>query len=398
MMNMPYVLKLIVAAFFLAILPAQVHALTPDRVFDKVKDSIVAVRILDAQGKVKGQGSGVLLPLGKIATNCHVVEGGASYQVGRGKQRIRATLYAEDGDKDICLLDAMGIKGKPALLGNAAGLKAGDAVYAVGAPRGRKLSLSEGIVAQRRGGTPLLIRTTAAVPPGASGGGLFDGEGRLVGLITFSPEGEQNLTLAIPVEWIGEVKPGRKQAAGGRSQDDWKKHSFSLEQSDDLQGLLDWCRKWTKSEPEDAAAWIRLGYACSKLNRYDEAVEAYRQAVRITPEHAETWYGLGAAYDELKRYDDAIGAYRQATLIDPEDARVWLSLGFVYGILKRYDDAIYANRQVVRIDPENASAWTILVHTYIISGNRTAALEAIQQLRRLDQAKAENLFKWFGPW
>jgi len=71
------------------------------------------LKTLDANSNLKNQGSGVLLPSGKIATNCHVVEGGASYQVGRGKQLLRATLYAEDGDKDICLLDAKGITGKP---------------------------------------------------------------------------------------------------------------------------------------------------------------------------------------------------------------------------------------------------------------------------------------------
>lgn len=397
-MNMRPVLKLIVAVSFLAILPLQVHALTPDQVFEKVKDSIVVVKILDARGRVKGQGSGVLLPSGKIAINCRVAEGGASYRVGRGKKLVRAALYAEDGEKEICLLDAKGIKGKPASLGETVGLKAGDVVFTAAAPQGRELSFSAGTVAQRRVGAPPLIQITASISPGSSGGGVFDGEGRLVGLTTLYPEGGQNLNYAIPVEWIGEVKPGRKQAAGGRSQDGWKKHSFALEKLEDLQGLLDWCRKWTQSEPKDADAWTRLGYACSKLNRYEDAVEAYRQAVRITPEHAEAWYGLGVAYDELKRYDDAIEAYRQAVRIDPEDASAWLSLGFVYGILKRYDDAIYANRQVIRIDPENASAWTILVHTYIISGNRTAALEAIQRLRRLDPAKAENLFKWFGPW
>ena len=216
-------LKLIVAVFFLATLPAQVHALTPDQVFDKVKDSIVVVKTLDAQGKVKGQGSGVLLPSGKIATNCHVVEGGASYQVGRGKQLVRATLYAEDADKDICLLDAKGITGKPAQLGKAAGLKVGVPVYAVGAPQGLELSLSDGIVAQLRGGPPPLIQTTAAISPGSSGGGLFDGEGRLVGLTTLYVEGGQSLNFAMPVEWIGEIKPGRKPAAEGRSQTEWLK-------------------------------------------------------------------------------------------------------------------------------------------------------------------------------
>ena len=209
-MKVPSVIDLIASVCILALLPVLCHALTPAQVFDKVKDSVVVVKTLDAQGKVKAQGSGVLLSSGRVATNCHVVEGGASYRVGRGKQLLPATLYAEDGDKDICLLDAKGIEGKPAQLGKAAGLKVGDPVYAVGAPQGLELSLSEGIVAQLRGGPSPMIQTTAAISPGSSGGGLFDGEGRLVGLTTFYLEGGQSLNFAMPVEWIGEIKPGRK--------------------------------------------------------------------------------------------------------------------------------------------------------------------------------------------
>src|SRR5208283_1658268 len=126
---------LIDVACFLALLPVPVHALTPAQVFDKVKDAVVVVKTLDAQGKMKGQGSGVLLPSGRVATNCRVVEGGVSYRVGRGKDLLPATLYAEDGDKNICLLDAKGIRGKPVRLGKAADLKVGDRVYAVGAPQ-----------------------------------------------------------------------------------------------------------------------------------------------------------------------------------------------------------------------------------------------------------------------
>ncbi len=216
----------------------QVHALTPAQVFDKVKDAVVIVETLDAQGKVKSQGSGVLISSGKIATNCHVVEGGVSYLVGRGKQLIPATLYAEDDDKDICLLDAKGIKGKPAQLGKAAGLKVGEPVYAVGAPEGLELSLSDGIVSQLRGGPPPFIQTTAAISPGSSGGGLFDGEGRLVGLTTLYIEGGQNLNFAMPVEWIGEIKPGRKTVAGGRSQIEWRKRAIALEEKKDWGGCL----------------------------------------------------------------------------------------------------------------------------------------------------------------
>ena len=85
-MHIPPVIRLIGAVCFLAILPVTGHALTPAQVFDKVKDSIVVVKTLDAQGEVKAQGSGVLLPSDRVATNCHVVEGGVSYLAGRGEE------------------------------------------------------------------------------------------------------------------------------------------------------------------------------------------------------------------------------------------------------------------------------------------------------------------------
>ncbi|MDP2984689.1 MAG: tetratricopeptide repeat-containing serine protease family protein [Candidatus Latescibacter sp.] len=397
MMNIPSVLKLIVAMFFIATLPAKVHALTPEQVFDKVKDSIVVVKTLDAQGKVKSQGSGVLLPSGKIATNSHVVEGGSSYQVGRGKQFVSATIYAVDSDKDICLLDAKSITGKPAQLGKAASLKVGVPVYAVGAPMGLELSLSDGIVAQLRGGPPPFIQTTAAISPGSSGGGLFDREGRLVGLTTLYIEGGQSLNFAMPVEWIGEIKPGREPAAEGRSQTEWYKRVIALQNLKDWQGMLDWCRKWTKSNPEDADAWFGLGFAYSNLKRYDDAIDAYRQALRINPEYADALCGLGIAYSDFKRYDDAIDAFRQALRINPESADVWYNLGCTYYNFKRYDDAIEAYRQALRINPEYADAWHNLGGVYYFSGNRTAALEAVRELRRLDPKLADKLFDLIVP-
>ncbi len=316
-MKVPSVIRLIGAVFFLALLPVLGRALTPAQVFDKVKDADVEVKTLDAQGKVKGQGSGVLLSSGRVATNCHVVEGGASYRVGRGKHLVAATLYAEDSDKDICLLDAKGIQGKPAQLGKAAALKVGDPVYAVGAPKGLELSLSDGIVAQLRGAPSPLIQTTAAISPGSSGGGLFDKEGRLVGLTTFYLEGGQSLNFAMPVEWIGEVKPGRKLVTEGPSHTEWWKRAIALETAKDWQGLLEWSRKWTTSEPEEVTAWYALGLAYDNLNRYDDAIEAFRQALSIQPEHINAWNGLGLAYFLSGNKTAALDAVRELRHLDP---------------------------------------------------------------------------------
>jgi cytochrome c-type biogenesis protein CcmH/NrfG len=430
-MKTPSLIRLVGVVCCLALLPVHGHALTPAQVFDEVKDAVVVVKTLDAKGKVKGQGSGVLLPSGRVATDCRVVEGGASYRVGRGERLVSATLYAEDGDRDICLLDAKDIQGKPAQLGKAADLKAGDPVYAVGAPQGLELSLSEGIVAQLRGGPPPLIQTTAAISPGSSGGGLFDKEGRLVGLTAFYAEGGQSLNFAMPSEWISEVKPGWKPAAGGRRRIEWLKRAIALETMEDWQGLFDWNQKWIKSEPENAWSWYGLGVACYHLDRYNDAIRAYRQAVGIDPEHDRVWCGMGFAYNHLKRYDDAIEALRQAVRINPEYADAWYGLGIAYGFLKRYGDAIEALRQAVKIEPDDALPWDCLGATYsaldrygdaieayrqavrinpertdawyslglayILSGNRAAALDAVRELRRLDQARADRLFNMIVP-
>jgi S1-C subfamily serine protease len=138
-----------------------------------------------------------------------VIKAGVRYTVGRGKKATTATLKAGDPDKDLCLLSAPGLAAKPARQGRAAALKVGEPVYAVGAPQGLELSLSEGIVSQLRGGPPPIIQTTVAISQGSSGGGLFNAQGELVGITTFYLEEGQSLNFALPVEWLGLVARGK---------------------------------------------------------------------------------------------------------------------------------------------------------------------------------------------
>jgi len=191
-------------------LPQSALALTASQVYEQVKDSVVVVKAYDQQGKLAGMGSGVMLPSGDVITNYHVVKAGVRYLVGQGKKGVPATLKAGDPDKDLCLLTAPGLVAKPARVGKTAGLKVGHQVYAVGAPQGLELSLSEGIVSQLRGGgSHPIIQTTVAISKGSSGGGLFNAEAELVGITTFYLKEGQSLNFALPVEWIGEVAMGK---------------------------------------------------------------------------------------------------------------------------------------------------------------------------------------------
>lgn len=406
----------------LAVFPLTALALTPSQLFEKVKGSVVVIKALDAQGKALGQGSGVLLPSGKIATNCHVVRNGVRFQVGRDKSFVTATLHGGDADKDVCLLQADTLGGTPAQLGTATALKVGEAVYAVGAPQGLELSLSNGIVSQLRGGPPPFIQTTAAISPGSSGGGLFNSEGLLVGLTTLYIDGGQSLNFALPVEWLVDIKVGKKVTGKQRSEVDWFTRAVGLEEKKNWPKLLDWCEQWGKAYPDSPTAWLYIGIAHYKLNqlapaieayrqalrinpedsfsllalghvyanlqRYDEAIESYRQVLRINPEYVFVWYALGSAYQSLQRYDEAINAYRQALRISPDDLGAWFSLGFTYATLQRYDDAIDAYRQALRINPEFVPVWNNLGDAYGKLNRHDDAIDAYRQALRINPEDA----------
>lgn len=401
---------------------------------------MVVVKAYDQKGKLAGMGSGVRLPSGDVVTNYHVVKAGVRYTVGQGKQGVPATVKAGDPDKDLCLLTAPGLTAKPARLGKAARLKVGEPVYAVGAPQGLELSLSEGIVSQLRGGPPPLIQTTVAISGGSSGGGLFNAEGELVGITTFYLKDAQSLNFALPVDWIGEIVRRKTPERGAivddkapatpgpvaRPQEGWENRIVALEKARDWRGMLAWCRLWAKAEPGKDSAWVGLGVAYGKLGRYQEASEAYREALRLKPDNAITWDYLAFTYGNLGRYRESVEAYREALSLRPDDAdawndlghsygklglyregieafrkslrlkpddsKAWYNLGLTYGKMGRHSEAIEAYREAVRLNPAYTNAWYNLGVIYARSGNRSAALEAVKELRRYDPKEAEELF------
>lgn len=71
---------------------------------------------IDAQGKAKSMGSGVVLPDGDVVTNCHVVKGANRLKVRIGSKEHPATLRYSDWDRDLCSLSVAGLSA-PAVAG-----------------------------------------------------------------------------------------------------------------------------------------------------------------------------------------------------------------------------------------------------------------------------------------
>ncbi len=147
-----------------------------------------------------------------------------------------------------------------------------------------------------------------------------------------------------------------------------------------------------KVTTDNYVAYSNLGTACEKLGRYDEAIEAYKQVIRIRPYDAEAYYNLGIASGALGRYQEAIDACQQAIRIKPDYAMAFCNLGAVYHQLGRYQEAIDACKQAVRIEPDLAEAHFNLGVTYSALGRDQEALEAYKQVIGIkpDDSQAYN--------
>ena len=125
-------------------------AKTPSQVFEAVSASVVVVEVYDARGTQIGQGSGVIIAPGEVVTNCHVLKDADRLQVRHGQVRHPARVRLSDAERDLCQIAAAGLTARPAAIGATKVLTVGSRVYAVGAPKGLELTLSEGIVSGLR--------------------------------------------------------------------------------------------------------------------------------------------------------------------------------------------------------------------------------------------------------
>lgn len=171
---------------------------------------------------VKGAGSGVIISEdGYIITNNHVIEDANSVTVTLrdGKTSYTAAVIGSDSDNDIALLkvDAEGLS--PATFGDSSTLAVGDYVVAIGNPLGELGgTVTDGIISALTrdvtidGQNMTLLQTNAQISPGNSGGGLFNANGELIGVVNAKDSATEveGIGFAIPInkviDIIGDLK------------------------------------------------------------------------------------------------------------------------------------------------------------------------------------------------
>ena len=164
-----------------------------------------------------GAGSGVIISQdGYILTCAHVVSGATSVkvQLNGSDESYDATVVGQDSTSDIAVLkiDATGLT--PAVIGDSDALAVGEVAVAVGNPLGTlSNTVTDGIVSALnrqvtvQNNDMTLIQTDASISPGNSGGGLFNGNGELIGIVNAksSYSEAEGIGFAIPINTAMEI-------------------------------------------------------------------------------------------------------------------------------------------------------------------------------------------------
>jgi tetratricopeptide (TPR) repeat protein len=66
-----------------------------------------------------------------------------------------------------------------------------------------------------------------------------------------------------------------------------------------------------------ADAYYNMGFALNCLGRHAEAVQAYREAVRVRPDYADAWGNLGFTANVIGQYRESADAFERAKVLVP---------------------------------------------------------------------------------
>jgi tetratricopeptide (TPR) repeat protein len=381
------------ALMLLVVLPARGG--DAEQVFEKVRKEVVTVETRDVRHQPEYQGSGVIVGSNKVATNCHVVEDADSIEVTWQGKKLHASLQSRDSLRDICLLSVKDLEAKPIILRKRAELKVGETVYAVGNPLGLELTVSSGLISA----LPISrdeshIYTSAPLSPGSSGGGLFDSNGRLIGLTTGIFSYGQNFNIAIPADWLEDLE---KRVQSGSApvpilspDPDWITEAMKLENQGNWTALKEWAERWQSAYPSSAMSLIYSGDALKNQGQLTQALKAYQQAEKLDSHLAQSLAGQAAVLTQLRRFPEARElAQRALTMSYRQDPGIWLTLGDVEINSGQLGAAQTAYETAAQLYPGNSIAWKMIGITCFKRKELPCAEKAVRKGLRLKPNDAE---------
>ena len=369
----------------------------------RIKPSAVAIETYDSRGEKLSRGSGFFIEADRIVTNRHVIEGAYRAEIHSSTGTVypvKAVLAVDaEGDLAVLKIDTPSTYVRPLPLDKTSPQE-GESVVVIGNPLGLEGSVTNGIVSAVRDIPTFgrIIQITAPISAGSSGSPVVNMQGQVIGIATLQITGGQSVNFAIPSERIsqlaiaGPMSLSELVATSGRNKRakavQYFRDGLSFLSKDDCEKALVSFEKAVESDSNYAEAWAQSGFCNEKLGKHSEALEASKRAVNLRPS-AESYFNIGLASFYLKQFKEAVDGYRQSIKLDPyNSADTYYALALVYRDWGKPDEEIQSYKQAIKLRPDFIAAYERLGSRYLRSKKFAEAVDVFRQISTLKPGDA----------
>ncbi len=100
-----------------------------------------------------------------------------------------------------------------------------------------------------------------------------------------------------------------------------------------------------------ARTFVQIGLVNYENAEYSEAIDEFKQAIKLKPNYAAAHYYLGNAYFGLRRYDEALNSYKKSAQLDPKYTDAHFALGILASMLSEYDLSVNSFKKAIKLNP-----------------------------------------------
>lgn len=328
------------SALFYLCFATSTLAMPSDELVHQLNAQVLRVQVGLANGSY-GLGSAVVIAKDQVVTNCHVVANANSINVVNNGAPHAVTAIKPDWHHDLCILKVENLDAPIAKIGSSKNLKYEQSVFTIGYPHFQAVpSSTYGVV---KGLYPMhdsvIIRATSSFGLGASGGGVFDDDGNLVGIITLKSPGSSAYYYNMPVEWVQALLNTPEQAVSAKSErpfwaasyDKWPYFMQVVQPfiTENWDSLLQIATKWTQEEPSTVESWFYLAAAEYAVKDFENAEAHMQKVVAMNNQHSQAIYYLGLMAEASGKHTLAL---TNVALLNDLDETVATQLKVAMGI------------------------------------------------------------------
>ena len=136
--------------------------------------------------------------------------------------------------------------------------------------------------------------------------------------------------------------------------------------------------------PTHEALHFKLGLCRAKLQRYDEAIVHFQEALFIAPDFGDAHYELAVALLKRNRFSEAAGHFHEVTTLRPNDAAAFNYLGLALAHEGKFNSAQSAFVKAIRLRPIFPEARFNLAQVYLKKGFQFDAARELDQALRIN--------------